>query len=813
MSLSPVFARPAQHALLLAFVLSMPIISLAQNICQSSKLGTLAGTAKGGGTALWPMDILHQRITLDLTLGNFIAGHCTITAVPRANGLDHFPLDLLALTVDSVTDQLGQMVFDHTGEVLDITLDPPVGTQDTVVLTVHYRGDPVEDPSDFGGFYTAGSVIYNLGVAFTSIPHSFGRAWFPCADNFTERNSYEFIVKTAGGKNAWCNGELLGETALGGDTLVRHWRINETIPAYLASVAASNFAVVRDTFPSIAGNGIPVTLVAQPADTAGMSNSFLHLPNAFAHFEDWFGPYRWNRVGYVLTPRGAMEHATSIHYPDFIATGNLTYEATMAHELAHHWFGDLVTCDRPEEMYINEGFAEYLSYLFLEDVYGRERYMQEVRTNHRAMVHKAHLIDQGWWTLSEMPQAWTYGEHSYNKGADVLHSLRSYMGDALFTQGLTSFLQTYAFQPVNSVQLRDHLQLNTGVPLTDFFDDWIFQPGWAAFEIRQVYGPPNGPIWDAQLSIQQKMRGPANYYHNVPIKLTIIGYDPADVMDTMITVGGALTEITIPCPFEPSQAWLNDDDALSLAVTGQTDTITAPSTIISSQANFELVSTGTFAPFVVRMEQFWVGPDQDLMEYPFAFVVSPDRYWRLSSNNMPQGCSGRITFDGRNTTSGNLDPLLMVDTLNFTFNEDSLVVLHRVAGYGSWMKWPSSITNLGSHTDGYGRITIDSLEVGDYTLAWRKSAVGLSENLKDPAQWSVLPNPAQDHVQLRWLGMGEVAGTVQLLDSAGRVIREERMQGTSHRFDLAGIAAGTCALRFAERNGDYRSIGKVVLTR
>ena len=102
------------------------------------------------------------------------------------------------------------------------------------------------------------------------------------------------------------------------------------------------------------------------------------------------------------------------------------------------------------------------------------------------MVHRAHLIDEGWWALSEMPQAWTYGEHSYNKGADVLHTLRSYLGDEAFSAGLTSFLATYAFQPVNTAILRDHLSQSTGMDMTDFFADWIEQPGWAAFEIETV---------------------------------------------------------------------------------------------------------------------------------------------------------------------------------------------------------------------------------------------------------------------------------------------------------------------------------------
>jgi aminopeptidase N len=104
-----------------------------------------------------------------------------------------------------------------------------------------------------------------------------------------------------------------------------------------------------------------------------MKNSFIHLQDAFDNHEAWFGHHRWDRVGYCLTGQGAMEHATNISYPVSITNGSLTYETTMAHELAHHWFGDQITCARAEEMYLNEGFAEYISYLFLERVYDRTR--------------------------------------------------------------------------------------------------------------------------------------------------------------------------------------------------------------------------------------------------------------------------------------------------------------------------------------------------------------------------------------------------------------------------------------------------------
>ena len=123
----------------------------------------------------------------------------------------------------------GPLAFTHVGEVLDIDLGGTYGTADTLDLTVYYHGDPVIDASGFGGFYT-GAYTYNLGVAFTSVPHSYGRAWFPCFDNFVERCSFEFIVRTNNNRHAWCNGTLLSEASLGGGQWESHWIQDETMP-------------------------------------------------------------------------------------------------------------------------------------------------------------------------------------------------------------------------------------------------------------------------------------------------------------------------------------------------------------------------------------------------------------------------------------------------------------------------------------------------------------------------------------------------------------------------------------------------------
>ena len=788
----------------------------AQYDCQHSKAARGTGGLRDGGTGtFWPMDLLHQRLELDLTLASGIAGSCMITATPREAGIQEFPLHLKSLAVDSVVLDGESLSFTHTDELLTIELPVALAPGDTFAITVHYGGNPAVDPSGFGGWYNTGTYIYNLGVAFTDVPHSYGRAWFPCVDNFTERSSYEFIVRTHAGRNAWCNGELVSETALGGDTLVRHWRIDETMPAYLVSVAASNYVSVHDTFTSIGGAPVPVALVARPPDTTNMKNSFINLQQAFDRFEAWFGAYRWNKVGYVLTPLGAMEHSTSIHYPQFIANGNLQYENVMAHELAHQWWGNLVTCDKAEEMYINEGFAEYLSYLFLEAVYGPGRYRNTVRSNHRKMVHRAHLIDQGWWALADVPQEWTYGEHSYNKGADVLHTLRGYLGDALFQLGLRTFLETNAFRSVNSELLRDHLTAATGVDMTDFFKDWIFQPGWAAFEVDSFTAVPDGNAFAVTVHVQQKQRGPSAAYTNVPLRVTFLDADgSAWRHPDSVFVGTPLSSFTIPAPFIPATVVLNEDERISLAITVDVDTLTQPSAPIYANADLRLSVQSISGPIPIRLEEYWVAADPEVDE-PFAYVVSPDRWWRIVGNFPPDALiNGRIQYDGRTLSTASYDVGLMQDVDGVAFREDSLVLLYRPDQRSPWSPYPEFTVNpLSSPTDKLGRIDFNQVRAGEYTLAWRKSAVGISAAPERPNDWLVHPNPSSDHFAITWRGDGHVAGLLELVDAAGRRVAQQRIDAPVTVLSVQGLAPGTYLLRHVPLQGPARMVDRVVVAR
>ena len=784
----------------------------------SSLLYMLSATAMaqisnvGSATRSDSIDLLHTRVHLDLTQTSvgIIRGDATISFVPRVDGIYTLPLDLL-LPVDSVVMNGVQLPFIHPGEVLAIDLPGAYGPNDTLTLTVSYSGDPLTDPSGFGGFYTLSNYQYDLGVAFDAIPHSYGRAWFPCFDNFVERSSVEFLVHTDNNRSVYANGALQGITELGNGERISHWRMDEPIPSYLASVAAGNYVALHDTFPSVSGANIPVILAALPSDTANMRASFIHLKNAFDTFENWFGPYRWNRVGYVLTSAGAMEHSTNICYPDFAADGTLENEDLIAHELSHHWFGNLITCATPEEMYFNEGFANFCSQLFIEDLYGEEAYRSLVRINHRQVVSATHLRDGGWFALNAVPQTKTYGETSYKKGADIARTLRATLGDSLFSAGMKQVFERNAYSAMSSEAVRDSLGAATGTDLTDFFNSWVFQPGGAAFMVDSFNVTPSGSHFSTEAHIRQKTRGGATYFQNIPVTITCIGA-AGEMHREIVNLGGEQSTATVQVPFNPIVVRLNDDERLALSTTVDTGTVTITGQKYLANADVRLIVSALASPTHVRIEEFWVPADDAAVDG--AFVVSPDRWWRVEADIQPgTEISMRVTVDGRLNFPAAYDQGLMQDVNGIPFHEDSLVVLYRSGPQAPWEVRPATINNSGSATDNHARLDMPGFTAGDYTIAWRTLATAVPDQQPADHGWRYYPDPASDQVTVSAPENASVNGaTVLIRDMNGRTVARHKLGSGATRLDVSKLAAQTVLLSVQFANGSTLHLGQVRIT-
>ena len=154
-----------------------------------------------------------------------------------------------------------------------------------------------------------------MGVGLNTQPHSFGKVWYPCIDEFTDKAYYDYYITVKNDKKAVCGGTLMSVNNNGNNTSTYHWKLHAEIPAYTSSVAVGNYVAVKDTFNGITGK-IPIQIYVPASDTNHAKASFINLKNILSIFESRFGPYLWERVGYVGVPfnAGAMEHATNISF-------------------------------------------------------------------------------------------------------------------------------------------------------------------------------------------------------------------------------------------------------------------------------------------------------------------------------------------------------------------------------------------------------------------------------------------------------------------------------------------------------------------
>ena len=182
-----------------------------------------------------------------------------------------------------------------------------------------------------------------------------------------------------------------------------------------------------------------------------------------------------------------MEHVDNICYPMFAVDGTTSYEDLMVHEFVHMWFGNQITPSGPEQLWLKEGFAVYSEIIAKEYLQPNSGIAAaEKRDLHRSVIKSTHVNDGGYYPLDQIPQPITYGSHTYDKGALVVHSLRGYMGDSLFYASLRTLLQQEKFGNVNSLEFFQKMSTISGMDLLEFFYGWIHQPGFLHFQIDSV---------------------------------------------------------------------------------------------------------------------------------------------------------------------------------------------------------------------------------------------------------------------------------------------------------------------------------------
>ena len=755
------------------------------------------------------LHVISYDIHLDITdfTYNTISGYTIVKVNPKVSGINKILLDLLSLHVDSVKyyGALHPFLYDDT--LLALPLPSAIGTSDTIDITVYYHGAPVAD-SYWGGFSFSGGTAYNLGVAFVAVPHCFGRVWFPCIDDFKDRSFYSCHITTPSDKMAVCGGTLLSSTPNGNGTITWNWKLSSPVPTYLASVAVSNYTAYTDVYHGIERD-IPIAIYVAPQDTAKARASFIHLKNILSIFEQHFGPYLWERVGYVGVPfnGGAMEHATNIAYPNACITGDLSYEDLYAHELSHHWFGDLATCYRAEEMWLNEGWARFCELFYTEALYGKENYKNGIRSNHRKVIQFNHIEDGSYLALSDIPMQVTYGSTVYDKGADVVHSLRNYMGDGQFFRNVKLYLDSNRFTDVSIAKLGSFLQRHSGQNINGFFADWVYQPGFVHYSIDSFPVRNDSSTITARVYIRQRTLGGSALHTNDSLEITFMD-NGWHSFTRKIAISGAFSSNEIEIPFVPTIAIADLEEKVSDATTDCYKTIKATGLKTFDNTQFTMdVQSVTDSAFV-RVEHSLVAPDYTLADSSI-YRISDYRYWKIDGI-FPNGFSakGRFNYNRSkptyisSSTQGWLDHGLLLTT----GSADSLVLLYRRNTSEKWRI--CNFTKTGGSISGY--LTAVHLTPGEYTLGIGKPNLSNIE----PSQGKesgllIYPNPARQEVHIAY---GLSFTNAVIYDNNGRMVENIRLKPGEKSFTwYAANRGGTFIVKVT--NGEkYLCSGRFIMS-
>lgn len=752
------------------------------------------------------VDIQRYSIVLDVDVkGQRINGY-TRVGYKGVKPTTKLVLSLEGLDVDSVVHQNNTLNFSHKDEALEIDLPQSVNAGDTGSIKVYYGGKPIRDAS-WGGFYFSGDYAFNLGVAFTSNPHNYGRVWFPCVDNFTDRAVYDFVITCDDDKTAMCNGILKNEVNNGDGTKTYFWEMNESIPTYLASVAVAPYTFSQWLHKS----GLPVVLSAVAADSLKMAKSFVNLNDCIDAFIGTYGPHTFDRVGFNLVPfnGGAMEHATNIAYPRFGADGELTYETLYAHEFGHHWWGNTVTCSTAEDMWINEGWASYSERVFLEWVYGKDRYDDDISANHKAVLHYAHLRDGDTLPVSGIGHEHTYGMHVYDKGADMVHTLRGYMGDTAFVNAVKSLMVEYKFKSISSDDLKTHFQKHTQQDLDAFFDNWIYNSGFPHFQILGHETVETRGVFHNNITLGQRLRMAPKMFTNVPLDITLMSSNFETYTKTVV-VSGERTDFKLITNFEPAYIAIDMGKKISDAITDDYIMVKDTGFYSFGDAMMTMKVSKASDSSLVRVEHHWVGADAYFNPEGQPFL-SRERYWTVDgvwSNDF--AAEATIEYYGRETGSNYALGYLDVDLIRN--NEEGLVLMYRPTASSNWEECQTYTWDMGSKFDKRGSFTIQNLRKGQYAFAIkdesRASVNPIEVDTKDYV--TVYPNPAKDILNVE-VNKAKNA-QVEITDAHGRLMYSDAV--TSRKcckpVDVSSWVAGVYFVGIVIDNQPYKPVPVLV---
>ncbi len=453
----------------------------------STRPFTLAGTKRVYERSR-PFAIRHIALDMELVVEKkSIAATARIDLARVDCAARELSLDAIGFEIESVeigSTASGFEAARHTydGETLRVAIDE--GCSETSVR-VRYRATPRR-----GMYFLAPDehVRGRPNQVWTQCQDEDARHIFPCHDKPHIKQTTECRVTVPAGWAVLSNGELVERPAEGGPNTF-HWKMNEPHPSYLFTIVAGEFTVLDAD-----ADGVPLTYWVPRGREEDGKRTFRRTPDMVKRFGELTGvKYPWNKYAQIVVSDfifGGMENTTATTMYEHIllderATLDVTADDLIAHELAHQWFGDYVTCRDWSHGWLNEGFATFMEHVDRESHLGKDEYQYGLWLDFEMYAGEAHgrykrpIVCQDYEAPIDI-----FDRHLYEKGGLVLHALRVELGDDVFWKGVGTYLRRHAKSVVETRDLQRALEDVSGRSLERFFEQWVFRAGHPELSVK-----------------------------------------------------------------------------------------------------------------------------------------------------------------------------------------------------------------------------------------------------------------------------------------------------------------------------------------
>jgi aminopeptidase N len=508
-------------------------------------------------------DLIHTKLEVSFDWSKSrMNGIATITAKPHFYASDSVILDAKGMDILSVKLGEKNLTYTYTNDMLRIQLDREYTRHERYTITIAYVAKPDERETAGSAAITSDKGLYFINPTgedpnkmpqiWTQGETESSSVWFPTIDSPNAKTTQEIFITVEDKYATLSNGKLISSKKNTNGTRTDHWKQELPHAPYLFMMGIGEFKVVEDSYTRPNGTKMAVNYYVEKEWEPYAKAIFGETPEMIRFFSKLLGyEYPWDKYHQIVVRdyvSGAMENTGAVIFGDYAYKTDRELldendQSTIAHELFHHWFGDLVTCESWSNLPLNESFANYSQYLWDEHRFGIDEadYQAEIEADgYYQSAQMSGYHDLIWYDYMDKEQM--FDGHSYNKGGRILHMLRNYLGDEAFFEGMKHYLQSNQFKPAEFHQLRLSFEEVSGEDLNWFFDQWFLGSGHPILDFSQKVDLEKSTV---TLTIKQKQNLELSPIFKLPMEIAVFDSNGKHVHKIVVEQ----LEQTIELPF------------------------------------------------------------------------------------------------------------------------------------------------------------------------------------------------------------------------------------------------------------------------